>query len=468
MTVSAHGKRSQMSQRMLRVHLDDTPGQFAQVALAIGRAKALLGDIHTVEEASGYMVRDVTVYYEGYEHLKRILTEVDAVEGAHVDEVIDQVFVVHQGGKLLVRPRHPITSIDDLQRVYTPGVADVCKAIEKDPSRAYELTMKGNTIAIVTNGTAVLGLGDIGTLPGLPVMEGKAMLLEQLGGVSGFPILIDSHDPKVIIETVQRIAGVFGAIQLEDIAAPDCFLIEESLEETLDIPVMHDDQHGTATVALAGLMRAVEDTGKDKDALNVVVNGAGAAGIAIANILLTWGVGSLMVCDSKGIVTPTSAGNNVYKRRLAEQVNPAERKGDLASALQGADVFIGVSRPGIVTQDMVRSMAPHPIVFPLANPVPEIWPAEALEAGAVVAVDGRALNNALAFPGIFRGLLDARATNITMRMKVAAAEAIAAHPVEDHLLPSILDMAVHERVATAVAAAAVSEGVVRPPDAGRT
>ncbi len=459
--VAAHSKRSDMNQRTLRIRVVDRPGQLAEVLAAIGREQGLLGDIRTQREDTDHRIRDVTLYYTDYDHLQRILAELERLDGVEVLDVIDAVFMIHQGGKLDITPRVAITSIEDLQMVYTPGVAHVCKAIELDPARASDLTMKGNTVAIVTNGTAVLGLGDIGPIAGLPVMEGKAMLLKQFGNVAGFPILVESHDPQEIIATVQRIAPGFGAIQLEDIAAPDCFLIEEALEETLDIPVMHDDQHGTATVALAGLMKAVERVGKQKAELRVVLNGAGAAGIAIANILLTWGVQTLTMCDSKGIITPTGAAGNVYKRRLAERINPDERTGDLATALEGADAFIGVSKPGLVTPDMVRSMRADAIVFPLANPVPEIWPEDALEAGAAVAVDGRSLNNALAFPGIFRGLLDARATHITMPMKVAAAEAIASFGDDGGLLPSILNMEVHAAVAAAVAAAAVREGVAR-------
>ena len=461
MQALAEPKHARQNQRTLRLRLRDKPGKFGEAAQAIGRVGGLLGDIQTIEEHTYYLVRNVSVYYGEYEDLQNILSELEGVDGVEVLEVIDAVFEIHKGGKLEVAPRLPIRTIDDLQKVYTPGVASVCKAIEADPSRAYDLTMKGSTIAIVTNGTAVLGLGDIGAIGGLPVMEGKAMLLKQLGGVGGFPILIESHDPQVIIETVQRIAPVFGAIQLEDIAAPGCFLIEQRLDETLDIPVMHDDQHGTATVALAGLMKAVDLVGKRKEELAVVINGAGAAGIAVSDMLLQWGVARLTLCDSKGIVAPEGPGVNEYKRWIAERANPEGRTGDLAAAMEGADVFIGVSKPGLVSQDMVRTMAKDAIVFPMANPIPEIWPSDAFKAGAAVSVDGRSLNNALAFPGLFRGALDARATQINMPMKVAAAEAIAEIAKPLPLMPSILDLHVHECVAAAVAAAAEESGVAR-------
>lgn len=461
MSVSNVNKYEHANQRTLRLRIRDIPGKFGEVAVAIGAHDVSLGDIALLEAHTHYKVRDVSVFYKDYEHLQQVIVAVEAIKGVRVLEVIDAVFEVHKGGKLEVVPRNPMHSIEDLRRVYTPGVASVCKALEKDPELAYTLTMKGNTIAVVTNGTAVLGLGDIGALAGLPVMEGKAMLLKQFGDVGGFPILIESHDPEVIIETVQRIAPVFGAIQLEDIAAPACFHIEEELERTLDIPVMHDDQHGTATVALGGLMKATDIVDKRHEDLRIVMNGAGAAGIAIANILLEWGIGELMLCDSRGIVTVESSGDNSYKRRVAERCNPEGRTGTLADAMRGADVFIGVSKAGLVSRDMVRSMAKNAILFPMANPVPEIWPEEAIDAGAAVAVDGRTLNNALAFPGLFRGALNARATSINMAMKVAAAEAIAEASRHLTMMPSILDMEVHQSVIRAVYEAAIATGVAR-------
>jgi malate dehydrogenase (oxaloacetate-decarboxylating) len=367
-------------------------------------------------------------------------------------------------GKLAIQSKVPLKTRQDLSTAYTPGVAAPCLAIQKDPSLAYEYTAKGNLVAVVTDGTAVLGLGNIGSLAGLPVMEGKAILFKEFGGVDAVPICLATQDPEEIIKAVAMIAPTFGGINLEDIKAPECFIVEERLKAMLDIPVFHDDQHGTAVVVLAGLTNALKVTKKELGAVHVVINGAGAAGVACAKLLMRAGVADVVLCDRTGTIYAGREKLDSSKVALAQITNKRMVRGQLADALVGADVFIGVSAAGALTADLVKRMNPSPIIFALANPVPEIMPDEALAAGAAVVATGRSdfpnqVNNVLAFPGIFRGALDARAKQITEEMKLAAAAAIATYLSDDEIsadkiLPSPLDKGVAWKVAEAVMGAA--------------
>jgi malate dehydrogenase (oxaloacetate-decarboxylating) len=394
---------------------------------------------------------------------------VRAIEGVEVVEVSDRTFEMHQGGKIEVLARMPIADRDDLSMAYTPGVARVCTAIQHQPALAHELTIKKNTVAIVTDGTAVLGLGDIGPAGALPVMEGKALLFKGFAGVDAFPICLDVSSPDEIVETVVRIAPVFGGINLEDIAAPGCFEIEERLKELLDIPVFHDDQHGTAVVTLAALQNALRIVDKPMSSLRVVVAGVGAAGVACSKILLQAGVAEIIGVDRKGAIWEGRDDLNAAKQWFAEHTNPERREGSISDVLPGADVFLGVSGPDLITASDLRRMAKDPIVFAMANPDPEIRPEEADGLAAVIAT-GRSdypnqINNVLAFPGIFRGALDVAATAITEGMKLAAARAIAEVVGDevrfDYVIPSVFDTRVGPLVAEYVAEAAVAEGVCR-------
>jgi len=375
---------------------------------------------------------------------------------------LEDILRVHKGGKIRMVSRLRLETVEQLRQVYTPGVARVCKLIQEDTALLYEYTSIGDTIAIVTNGTAVLGLGDIGVVPAMPVMEGKSVILGEMVGVATVPLLVDSHDATEIVETVARVAPTFGGILLEDIAAPLCFEVEERLKERLDIPVFHDDQHGTAVVTLGALINALKLAGKRPGDVRVAMNGAGAAGSAVARFLLDWGVADVVLCDRAGAIYRGRTENmNPSKERIAAETNRENVCGPLAEAIRGRDVFIGVSVAGAVTQDMVRSMAPDPIVFAMANPVPEIWPEEARAAGAVAAEDGRNINNALGFPGLFRGALDARAREINEEMKMGASRALAGLAPEGFLVPDFMDRAVHRAVADAVAGAARASGAAR-------
>ena len=382
-------------------------------------------------------------------------------------------------GKIAIQSKVPCRTREDLSLAYTPGVAEPCREIERDPELIYDYTSKGNLVAVVTDGTAVLGLGDIGARAAMPVMEGKAILFKEFADVDAFPICIDSKDPSVVVEVTKRISTVFGGINLEDISAPRCFEIEDRLKRELDIPIFHDDQHGTAVVTAAALINALTIVGKGFDEVRVVTSGAGAAGVAVSNFLMSFGVEDLILCDRKGVVHEGRGDLNPSKMEMAKITNPAGVTGSLASALEGADVFVGVSAPGIVSEEMVRSMAEGPIVFAMANPVPEIMPDLARDAGARVVATGRSdfpnqVNNALGFPGIFRGALDVRAREINQEMNMAAARAIAelAEPVSaDRIIPSPFDRRVVPKVAEAVARAAIESGVARlevdPGEVGR-
>ena len=372
-------------------------------------------------------------------------------------------------GKLATIPKAPVASKQDLSLAYTPGVAQPCLEIQKNRNKSYELTGRWNTVAVVTDGTAVLGLGDIGPEASMPVMEGKCVLFKAFGGVDAIPLCIRSKDVDEIVDTVALLAGSFGGINLEDISAPRCFEIERKLKERCDIPVFHDDQHGTAVVTLAVLINALKIAGKKMKEISLVISGAGAAGVAIIKLLMSMGLEDVVMCDCKGAIYKDRDGLNPIKLEMSETTNRGKKKGSLADVIRGADVFIGVSGPGTVTQEMVRSMAKDAILFPMANPIPEIMPGLALEAGAAVVGTGRSdfpnqINNVLAFPGIFRGTFDVRASDINDEMKIAAAYALAALVSDtelnpEYIIPEAFDPRIKEAVASAVSQAARSSGV---------
>ena len=374
-------------------------------------------------------------------------------------------------GKLEVTPRASVDSKEALSLAYTPGVAQPCLEIQKDVNKSYELTRRWNTVAVVTDGSAVLGLGDIGPEAGMPVMEGKCVLFKAFGGVDAIPLCVRSHDVDEIVNTVALLAGSFGGVNLEDIAAPRCFEIERKLKERCDIPIFHDDQHGTAVITLAGLTNALKVVGKKLEDVKIVLNGAGAAAIAITKLLLSAGAKDVTLCDRKGAIYAGRAeGMNPVKEEIAQVTNPAKRAGSLADVLAGADVFIGVSAPGAVTTDMVKTMSKDAVIFACANPTPEIFPDDAKAGGAAVVATGRSdypnqINNVLAFPGIFRGALDARASDINDAMKIAAAHALAELVGDDlsadYIIPAAFDPRVRDAVASAVEQAARASGVAR-------
>ena len=455
---------------IMRVEMANSPGAFNQLAAAIGDAGGVIAAVDMRSVSKSNVVRDVTVNVSSDVIGKAVREAVEALDGVTVISVSDSTFLAHLGGKIQVEPKIPVKTRQDLSTVYTPGVARVSMAIAADPAKAFNLTIKRNSIAVVSDGTAVLGLGDIGPLGALPVMEGKAMLFKQFADIDAFPICLDTKDVDEIVETVVRIAPVFGGINLEDISAPRCFEVEQRLTEALDIPVMHDDQHGTAVVILAALINAAKVVGKPLEDLQIVVSGSGAAGTATIKMLLEAGVRDVIPVDRAGALNRTDRYENSHWRWLAEHTNRENRRGNLAEVLKGADVFIGVSAPGILQPEHIRNMARDPIVFAMANPTPEIMPDVAMPYVRVIAT-GRSdfpnqVNNLLAFPGIFRGALDARASRITEKMKIAAAHAIASIVGEDerspeYIIPSVFDARVVEAVAKAVAAAAVEEGVAR-------
>jgi len=453
----------------LKCRLDNRPGSLGLLATAIGEAGGNITAIGGFDVRGPALEEDLVVNCRDDAHIQQIRAAVEGLPGVEVLELLDRTYLMHDGGKIEVLARMPVSDRDDLSMAYTPGVARVCKTIAEDPNRVHDLTIKKNTVAIVTDGTAVLGLGNIGPAAAMPVMEGKALLFKHFAGVDGFPICLDVSSPEEIIETVVRLAPTFGGINLEDIAAPECFEIEERLKELLDIPVFHDDQHGTAVVTLAALENALKITGKKMDELSVVIAGVGAAGVAISKILMEAGVTQLVGVDRKGAIWDGRDDLNVAKLWFAENTNPERREGTLGEVLPGADVFIGVSGPGLITASDLRRMAPDPIVFAMANPDPEIRPEEADGLAKIIAT-GRSdypnqINNVLAFPGIFRGALDVAATSITENMKLAAAGAIAECVTDDlapdHIVPSVFDPHVATKVAAAVAQAAIDDGVVR-------
>jgi len=456
----------------MRVRLPQRPGAFAQVAGAIGATGAILGAIDLVSVEKGMKLRDITVSCIDAAHGERVVQAVRELEGVSVERVLDRTFQMHQGGKIEVRTTVPVQSRDDLSMAYTPGVARVCSAIHEDPELAWSLTVKGNMVAVVSDGTAVLGLGDIGPEAAMPVMEGKALLFKEFAGVDAFPLCVATTDVEAIIAFVKAAGPTFGGVNLEDIAAPRCFEIERRLREELDIPVFHDDQHGTAIVTLAALLNALRVVGKRIDDVKVVVTGAGAAGVACTDILLAQGARNVIVCDRHGALYPGRERLDADRARLAERTNPDGERGSADELLAGADVFLGLSGPGAVSAAAVRTMAPDAIVFAMANPTPEVQPEEIVDDVAIVAT-GRSdypnqINNVLAFPGVFRGALDVRASTVNEEMKLAAAQAIAAVISEDELdadyiIPSAFNREVAPAVAKEVAEAAVRSGVARLP-----
>ena len=413
----------------LRARLDDRPGAFADLARAIGDAGGLLGAIDLVRVEGDTKIRDVTVLAADADHIDRIVAAARDVPGVEVDHVSDRTFLMHLGGKIEVVGKTPLKTRDDLSMAYTPGVARVSMAIAQDPQLVWNLTIKKNTVAVVTDGTAVLGLGDIGPEAALPVMEGKALLFKEFGGVDAWPICLATKDEDEIVAAVRAIAPVFGGINLEDISAPRCFSIEERLREELDIPVFHDDQHGTAVVVLASFLNALRVVGKRPEDVKVVITGVGAAGVATTKILLAAGVENVIGVDRHGALWRGDSSLSAMKASYAELTNPNLERGRGDDVLRDADVYIGLSGPGAVSAEGISRMAEDAIVFAMANPTPEVAPEEIEDLAAVIAT-GRSdypnqINNVLAFPGIFRGALDARASDITEPMKIAAAEAIA-------------------------------------------
>src|SRR3954462_4085636 len=457
---------------VLRVRLDHRPGMLGRVATAIGQAGGTIGSIDLVAIDNAHTLRDMTVDAAGTDHANAIVEQVDAVDGAEVLDATDRTFLMHVGGKIEQRNKHPLRTRDDLSMAYTPGVARVCRAIESDPDRAYQYTIKRNTVAVVSDGTAVLGLGDIGPRAAMPVMEGKAMLFKEFAGVDAFPICLDTTDPDEIVETVTRLAPGFGGINLEDISAPRCFAIEERLKRALDIPVFHDDQHGTAVVVLAALLNACKLTGRSLAALRVLVVGLGAAGVAVTRILMEAGVTRIVGCDSRGAVSTARADYQdgsmpAVKRWYAEHTNPEGLQGAPADVIDDMDLVVGLSGARVLPAAALARMAPDPLVFAMANPTPEISPEDAAPYVRIMAT-GRSdypnqINNVLCFPGVFRGALDVRAPRITEAMKMAAAHAIAeivpeSERREDSIIPSVFTRDVAPGVAAAVAAEARRAG----------
>ncbi|HEY9670004.1 MAG TPA: malic enzyme-like NAD(P)-binding protein [Waterburya sp.] len=449
----------------IRVQVPNRAGMLASVTQAIAEVGGNLGQITLLDQTRKISVRDLTVDATSTEHAQQIVEAVKALTKIKLLNVYDRTFNLHRGGKICIQNKMELKSQADLAMAYTPGVGRICQAIAEEPEQVYSLTIKSNSVAVVTDGSAVLGLGNLGPQAALPVMEGKVMLFKEFAGIDAFPICLDSQDTDKIVETVKNIAPVFGGVNLEDISAPRCFEIEARLQRELDIPVFHDDQHGTAIVTLAALKNALKLVHKSLEEVRIVINGAGAAGIAIARLLRKAGAKTILVCDSKGVLSKCRSDLTAQKREFA-----VDASGSLAGAISSADVFLGVSVPHILTPQMVRSMAKKPIVMAMANPIPEIQP-ELVDDYVAVMATGRSdypnqINNVLAFPGIFRGVLDCRAATITANMYLEAADAIASliHASDldrEHIIPSVFDERVVTAVAGAVQRAARQDGVAR-------
>ncbi|MFB6098030.1 MAG: malic enzyme-like NAD(P)-binding protein [Salinibacter sp.] len=454
----------------VRVVIANRPGMLAKVTSVIGENGGNIGAIDIVRADKEELTRDITINTRSDEHAQEIVQEMREIDGVEVVNISDRTFLLHLGGKLEVESKSPLQTRDQLSMAYTPGVARVCEAIHDHPEDTHRLTLKSNTVAVVSDGTAVLGLGDIGPGASIPVMEGKAQLLKEFADVNGFPVCLDTTDVDEIVATVRRIAPVFGGINLEDIAAPRCFAIEERLKEELDIPVFHDDQHGTAVVTVAALLNALKIVDKDLQDIRVVMVGIGAAGTAVTDMLLQMGVEDIIGVDREGPVTPDRDDLSEAKQDYAERTDPSVDADTLPEAMEGADVFIGLSGPDIIDVEDVQRMAADPIVFAMANPRPEIMPEDAYPHVAVMAT-GRSdypnqINNVLCFPGLFKGILDCRATDITGEMKIAAAEAIAdtiddQSLTADYIIPSVFDQEVVTRVSEAVSDTAREQGMAR-------
>jgi malate dehydrogenase (oxaloacetate-decarboxylating) len=455
----------------IRVKIENRPGKLGEVTTVIGKVGGDIGAIDIVSVGKDFLIRDITVNGYSEQHDEEIVAAVSAIDGVDVVHTSDRTFLIHLGGKLETVSKIPLKTRADLSMAYTPGVARVCQAIQKDPEKAFTLTVKKNMVAVVSDGTAVLGLGDIGPAAAMPVMEGKAQLFKEFAGVDAFPICLNTKDPDEIVRTIKNISVAFGGINLEDISAPRCFEIEERLQEELDIPVFHDDQHGTAVVVLAALINALKIVDKKMEDIKVVVNGIGAAGVACSKIVMAAGVKNIIGCDTTGAIYSGRTENmNWVKDWYARNTNPNREQGTIKDVIKGADVFFGLSAPGVIDVDDVKQMAKNPIVFAMANPIPEIMPEEVTGHVAVMAT-GRSdypnqINNVLCFPGIFRGALNCRASRINEAMKLAAAHAIAETIAEDELhpdyiVPSVFDRRVGEAVAKKVEEAAYETGVAR-------
>ena len=447
----------------VRLYADPDPAVVGVIATAVGAAGGVVTAVDVTESRHDRLTIDLTCSAANGEHAQEIVAALSGIEGVEVHRVSDRTFLLHLGGKIAVAPKVPLKTRDDLSMAYTPGVGRVSLAIAAKPEDVTRLTIKGNSVAVVTDGSAVLGLGNIGPGAALPVMEGKAALFKRFGDIDAWPICLDTQDVEEIVATVRHISPGFGGINLEDISAPRCFEIEQRLRAELDIPVFHDDQHGTAIVVLAALTNALRCVSKSLDDLRVVVCGGGAAGTAVVDLLLEAGIRQVLVYDREGILSPDDDSLDAAKRELATRTNADRRRGDLHDALRGADVFIGVSAPNILPAVWIADMARDPVVFALANPDPEVDVAEARAYAAIVAT-GRSdypnqINNVLAFPGVFRGLLDARAHHVTTPMLLRAAQALAGCVSDEQLnvsyiVPSVFDPEVPKAVAEAVRAAA--------------
>ncbi|MBA2737088.1 MAG: NAD-dependent malic enzyme [Pyrinomonadaceae bacterium] len=455
----------------LRVKIHNRPGKLGELTTAIGKAGGDIDAIDIVSIGKDFLIRDITVNASSEQHDQEIVEAIRLIDGVEVVHTSDRTFLMHLGGKIETVSKMPLKTRADLSMAYTPGVARVCQAIHKDPEKAFTLTIKKNTVAVISDGTAVLGLGDIGPAAAMPVMEGKCQLFKEFGGVDAFPICLNTKDPHEIVQTIKNIAVAFGGINLEDISAPRCFEIEDRLKEELDIPVFHDDQHGTAVVVLAALINALKIVGKKMDEIKVVVNGVGAAGVACSKIVMAAGVKNIVGCDQSGAIYENRRENmNWVKDWYARNTNRDMEKGSIHDVIKNADVFFGLSAPAVIGVEDLKKMNREPIIFAMANPIPEIMPEDAIDHVAVMAT-GRSdypnqINNVLCFPGIFRGALNCRASRINEEMKLAAANAIAGiitddelHP--DYIIPSVFDRRVGEAVAKEVEEAAYQTGVAR-------
>jgi malate dehydrogenase (oxaloacetate-decarboxylating) len=455
---------------VIRLTMPNKAGALGLITQALATVDAGLGAIDTVRVSEEHLIRDLTIDTRGADHAQKVVEALDALPGLTVHHVSDRTFLIHLGGKIEMQSKFPLNTRDELSMAYTPGVARVCQAIADEPKKVFNLTSKRNTVAVVTDGSAVLGLGNIGPEAAMPVMEGKAQLFKRFADVDSWPICLDTQDTEAIIQTVKAIAPTFGGINLEDIAAPRCFEIERRLVEELDIPVFHDDQHGTAVVMTAALINALRLVRKEPEDVTAVVAGVGAAGTACMLMMRDLGITKIIGCDRQGALYEGREGMNSAKQEFAAVTNPDKVAGDLKTVLKGADIFIGLSGPGLLDRSDIVDMAHDPIVFAMSNPEPEIAPAEAAGVAAVMAT-GRSdyanqINNVLCFPGLFRGALDCRAKRISEGMKMAAAKAIAscigeADLCPDYVIPSVFDSRVASAVAEAVVRIAREEGLAR-------
>ena len=460
----------------IRAKYPNTTGMLAKIINTISNNGGDMSAIDVVSIEGDYIVRDLTINTNGNDHAEKIIDKLNTLKEVNIQNVSDQTFLLHLGGKIEVSSAFDISTRDEMSKAYTPGVGRISSHIHKTPEAAWALTTKSHTIAVVTDGSAVLGLGNIGPEAALPVMEGKAMILKNFANVDAWPICLNTQDEDEIVDIVKAISPGFGGINLEDISAPRCFYIEQRLKQEIDIPVFHDDQHGTAIVVLAALINSLKIVNKKPKDIKIVIAGVGAAGIACANILMDYGVKNIIGIDRQGIVSRNRNYNdNIYKKNFAEKTNPENIKGDLKKALKNADCFIGLAGPNMVTKEMLEQMKPQSIVFALANPVPEIMP-ELIPSNVKVMATGRSdypnqVNNSLAFPGIFKGILEVRAKSITDKMKISAAKAIASVIPRrllssDFIIPSVFDKNVVKSVSENIAAAAVKEGVSRKKKTG--